>query len=170
MSGGTGKDQRVPVKSFDPWKLWPCQQGRWQNLLTVLTQAILFTHGPSWNHGLLWYLHERQKPCKILAAWVLAEKWITEVQGPPLKTAGGYSIYLEQIYEKCVPRDSVSRERCVSQLGCSGDLLQGSNSVPSSWIISLHGPIISWSVQIPMVTFSLVTFHISTLCSYDLGL
>lgn len=54
------------------------------------------------------------------------------MQGPLLKTAGGYSMYLEQIYEKCVPRDPLSREQCVSQLGCSGDLLQGSNSVPSS--------------------------------------
>lgn len=41
---------------------------------------------------------------------LLQGKWGTEAQEPPLKIPRGYSMYLEQIYEKCVPRDSLCPE------------------------------------------------------------
>lgn len=74
---------------------------------------------------------------------LLQAKWVTDVQEPPLKIARDYSIYLKQIYEKCVPRTSLHPE---SELGCNNDHLHGPNSVLCSWIISLHGLIISWSM------------------------
>jgi len=46
------------------------------------------------NHASFWWLE------------LLQGKRVTEAQDPPLKITRGYSIYLEQIYEKCGPRDS----------------------------------------------------------------
>lgn len=82
----------------------------------ITTSAITDSFGTSLkeeNHASFWWLEILQKKRKKKVShrkWGKWEKWVTEAQERPLKITGDYSINLEQIYEKYMPRYTLCPE------------------------------------------------------------